>query len=107
MKSVPTKDRPSPATDAIQCDDHLGGGFGSVDTGVAVGAAGAVERLLLRVGGEHAEDDREVLTERDLLDAAGCFARDIIKVRRVAADDAAEADDGFETLRLRQRLGGD
>ena len=63
--------------------------------------------LLLGVGGEHAEDDGEPLVDGDLLDAAGGLAGDVVEVRRVAADDAAEADNCGKLAGPRQHFRGD
>src|ERR1019366_8183953 len=70
--------------------DHFQSGLGGFLAGVAVGATGAVPGLLLGVGGENAEDDGQRFGDGDLLDAASGFTSDVIEVRGVAADDAAE-----------------
>ena len=87
--------------------DHFERRLGGAFAGVAVGSPCAVEGLLLGVGGQDAEDDGEGLRQRDLLDAPGGFAGDVIEVRRVAADDAAEADDRVELVRLCEHFRGD
>src|SRR5215469_11683489 len=50
------------------------------------------ERLRLVLDGENAEADGELMLDRKLLQTPRAFAADIIVVRRLAADDAAECD---------------
>ena len=57
---------------------------------------GALER-------EDAERDRDARLDRGELEARGGLARDVVEVRRVAADHAAERDDAGEPPRLRER----
>ena len=49
-----------------------------------------------RVGRQHAERHRDAGVARGVGDAVRHRGRDVVEVRRFAADDAAEADDGVE-----------
>ena len=66
----------------------------------ALGLVGAVER-------EHAERDGDAGLDRGELQPARRLARDVVEVRRVAADHAAERDDAGEAARLRERHRGE
>ena len=63
--------------------------------------------LLDPVEREDAEGDRDAGLERGELEPARGLARDVVEVRRVAADDAAERDDAGEAAGLRERRGGE
>src|SRR2546421_7937099 len=54
--------------------------------------------LTLRVGREHAEPDRDAMRQRDVPQPTRRFARDVLEMRRLAANDAAERDDHVEAL---------
>ncbi len=86
---------------------HLDGGHRGVVTLVAVLAAGAVERLFQRVGGEHAESDGNSDFERDVLQSARAFGSDEIEMRSIATDDGAQSDDGVKAVGVGQQLGGE
>src|ERR1700753_851641 len=62
----------------------------------------AVHRLLECVRGQDAERNRGAALHRHLEDALGDGARDVVEVRRAAADDRAEGDDGVEALARRE-----
>src|ERR1700733_12948354 len=86
---------------------HLDRRHGRVETFVAGLAAGAVGGLFHRVGGEHAEGHGDAGFSIRGGDAAGCFAGDVIDVRRIAFDHGSEADDGVGLCGTdRQRMGG-
>ena len=87
-----------------QDGDHLRGGVGGAFAGMAVLAAGPVPRLLLGVGRKDAEDDRQMFGQGNILDSSSTLAGDEIEMRRVASDDAAEADHCRHPARPRQRL---
>src|SRR5262249_8380676 len=59
-------------------------------------------RLLHAIEREDAEGDRHAGLERRELQTARSFARDVVEVRRVTADDATERDDAREATRLRE-----
>src|SRR5581483_10973745 len=84
--------------------DHFDRGQGGIVALVARLDARPVERLLDRVAGEHAEDDGDPRIEASVGDAARRGAGDVVVVRRVAADDGAEADDGGVLARRGQLL---
>ena len=72
--------------------------------------AGARQRLRLVLDGQDAEADGELLLEREVLQAARALAADIIVMRRLAADDAAERDVAVEARvarAVRLRLDGE
>src|SRR5206468_3359426 len=64
-------------------------------------------RLLDAVEREDSEGDGNARLERRELQAARGLARDVVEMRRVAADDAAERDDAGEATRLRERRRGE
>src|SRR5579872_174339 len=72
--------------------------FGHFDSGFGGAAAGveALSGLFFGVGGEDAENDGDTGVDGDALDSAGGFAGDEVEMRRFAAYDGAEADDGGE-----------
>src|SRR5256886_207476 len=51
------------------------------------------QRLLERFGGQHPEPDGEPMSERDVAEPARRLARDVLEVRRLASDHAAERHD--------------
>ena len=59
--------------------------------------------LLSRVAREHAERDGDPGLQPRELEAAGRFGRDVVEVRRLAPDDAAECDHAEVPTRLRER----
>ncbi len=68
---------------------------------LVAGAGGrALECLLHRLDGQHAEDDGHAGLQARKLQAAGALAGDVLEMRRVAADDAAERHDRVEAARL-------
>ena len=70
---------------------HLERGARGLGALVALRAAGTGLGLLAVVAGEHAEGDRDARLERGQLEPARGLAGDVVEVRRLAADDAAEA----------------
>src|SRR5687768_6216632 len=64
-------------------------------------------RLLDPIERQEAERDRDTRLERGELEAARCLAGDVVEVRRVAANDAAESDDAGEAPGFRERGGGE
>src|SRR3990170_1106703 len=78
---------------AVDEPGHLDRGRGGLLAAVAHLAARAVPRLLLAERGDHAERRRHAGRERDLADAGGGLARDVLEVRRLPADHDAEAHD--------------
>lgn len=73
---------------------HLEGGERGFGAAIAHLASGALDRLLEGVAGEDPEDDGDAGAAADLGDPPGRFAGDVIEMGGVAAEDAAEADDG-------------
>ena len=71
----------------------------------AAGQAGAVERLLLGVGGEHAVADGVRSSSATRVRPGGHGVADVLEVRGATADDDAERDDGV--VRAGQRLRDD
>src|SRR6185436_5290813 len=69
---------------------------------VAVGATGPRDRLIERVAREQAKAHRNARVERRLDDPARGLAADVLEVRRAAADDAAQRDDGLMASGLGQ-----
>ena len=63
------------------------------------GQPGPVEGLLLGVAGQHAVADRHAGVQRDPGEPGGDRVADVLEVRRAAADDHAERDDGVVPLR--------
>ena len=80
---------------------HFDGGFGSLGTFVAQGAAGTIDGLLQVVGGEDAEDDGHLLRRVQVGATLGGAVAHIVEVRCAAADDAADHDDGVIAARAR------
>src|ERR1700734_4015335 len=74
----------------------------SVRTLVARLAARAIDRLLDGVGGQYAEADGHARFERDARESGSTLAGDIIEMRRLAANDRTEGDQGLVAPRLRQ-----
>ena len=75
-------------------------GLGGMRALVALAAAGAGHRLLHVLHGHHAEAARHAGAQRDVLDAAGGLGADVVVVRRLAADDGAQAGDAGVAARL-------
>lgn len=69
---------------------------------VPVFSTRAVDGLFQCIGSDNAVRDRHPGLEGGLGDTFGGFARDIVKVRRLAANDAAEANHGREPLGFSQ-----
>ena len=65
-------------------------------------AAGPIDRLLHRVGGQHAECDGHARFERDAREPGGALAGDIVEMRRLAADHGAERDQRLVAARQRE-----
>ena len=83
---------------------HLDGGRRRFESLVVAAAAGALLGLLPGVGRQHAERHRHAGAARRVLNAVRHRRRDVFEVRRRAADDAAEADDGVEPPGLGQAI---
>src|SRR5712671_4967154 len=62
------------------------------------------QRLSLGFRGQHAEPDCNTMGQRDVAEAAGGLARDVLEVRRLAAYHAAERHDRIEPLAHGRRL---
>ena len=60
--------------------------------------AGALDGVLDGVGGQDAEDDRDLGLRRDLGNAFARLGSNVVKVRRRATNDRPEADDRIELL---------
>ena len=73
---------------------HLDSGLGCFGTLVAKGSPSSVERLLLIVGGDHAEDDWHILGGVEDGAALGGIVAHIAEVRRATAYHAAYHDYG-------------
>ena len=71
------------------------------------GAVDARLALLDRLDGEHAERNRDARLDRRELQPRRGLARDVVEVRRLAADDRAERDDAGVAARLRERHRGE
>ena len=67
---------------------------------------GSGHRLFGRVRRQHAERHRHARSLRRAHDAVRGRLRDVVEVRRLAANQAAEADDGVETAGLGDAMGG-
>ena len=83
---------------------HLEGVDAALITCGAEFATTSVHCLLMIIGGQQSKDHRNVLCGIESGDAKGDALADIVKVRRVATDDAAQDDDGVETIVLAQLL---
>ena len=59
-----------------------------------------VNRLFERIGGDDAVEDGNARLHRRVRDAFRDLARNVLEVRRLAADDGSQTDDGVELLRL-------
>src|SRR5918994_6856744 len=71
---------------------HLEPRAGRVGALVAPFPAGTGKGLLPRLAGQHPEGDRDARLERRQLEAARRLRRDVLEMRRLAADHAAERD---------------
>src|SRR5919205_1577759 len=71
---------------------HLDRGERRIPPLVSVRAAGAIARLIERLGGDHAERHRHAEVAGDVGDAARRLRGHVVEVRRLAANDGAEAD---------------
>ena len=100
--------RHSTSGEVFEQADHVEGGFGAFAALVAVGAAGAGEGLLHRLAGEDAQAARGRRC-RGAMSAEGeaDAAVDVLVVRRFAADDGAEAEDGGVAAAVGEPLGGE
>src|SRR5713226_6763786 len=76
--------------------DHGEAGIGGLAALVLAVDAGARQRLRLVFHRENAEADGEAVLERELLQPTRALAADIVVMRRLAADDAAERDIAVE-----------
>src|SRR6266545_7766653 len=85
---------------------RLQGRLGGLDPLVARRAAGAGERLLQGLGGGDTETQSDAVRQRDVAQAARGFAGDVLEVRGLAADHAAERDDDVVPPAHRGRLRG-
>ena len=81
------------ALEAAQQVRHFDGAHGRFCTFIAHFAARAIESLFHCVGGEDAVGDRDAGVFGDGTDAFGTLSGNVIEVGRVAADNAAQADD--------------
>ena len=90
-----------------QCGHLDGDGRGVLADVVAAGRLAAGECLVEVLGGEHAEHHRHARVEPDPHDPGGGLPGDVLEVGGLAADHAAEADDGVVVARLGQPLGGE
>ena len=70
---------------------------------VAAAVAGARQRLLDRVGRQHAERHRHAGRRRRRREPVRHRRRDVLEVRRLAADQTAQTDHGVEARRSRRR----
>src|SRR5690348_11934513 len=87
--------------------DHGKTGIGRLASLVLAVDAGSRQRLCLVLDRQDAEADGEAVLQRQRLQAMSALATDIIIMRRLAPDDAAERDIAVETclaraLRLRR-----
>src|SRR4051794_21419236 len=107
-----TLDTAAECSDSGRCGagrrPELGEDVGHLERGASrLGAlVEPLARLLLGVGGQHAERDRNARLQARELEPARRLARDELEVRRLAADDRAESDDARVAARLRQRHRG-
>src|SRR5438034_1483298 len=62
------------------------------------------QRLSLGLRGEHAEPDRDAMSQRDVAEAARGLTRDVFEVRRLAANHASQRHDRVEPLADGRRL---
>src|SRR5262245_1838441 len=92
--------------DAADPFGHLQRCLGGFLAAIADLAAGAGPRLLLGERGDHAEGRRHAVLDRDLPDAGGGLARDVLEVRSLAPDDDAHAHDPGEPPGRRQMARG-
>src|SRR6267378_2724980 len=74
---------------------HLDGGEASFKAFVAAFEAGAINGLLERVAGQHAENDGEASVHLGQLQTASGFGANIIVVCGFTAQDAADGDEGI------------
>ena len=72
---------------------------------MALAAADAIDRLLVRLNGEDTEGNRDAGLQRRVGDAAGGLAADVLEVRRVTTDHAGQGDHGVVAI-LGAMLGG-
>src|SRR5262249_58182373 len=73
---------------------HLDGGQGRFESLVPAFRPGPINRLLEGVAGEYSENGRDAAFHPGLRDAFGCFLRDIVIMRCLAADHGSQADHG-------------
>src|SRR5437763_13372689 len=79
--------------------DHLDGRHGGLEPLVPGLDPRAVYRLFERVGGDDAVEHGHARREGGMCDTLRHLGGDVLEVRRLPADDRAEADDGVEAAR--------
>src|SRR5512147_3023917 len=78
---------------------------GGIPSFVAPLGPGPLDRLLERIGCQHAEDDRHAGLERDTGDPRAHRVRDVFKMGSLSPDNAPETDDGVILLGKSELLG--
>ena len=86
---------------------HLDGGHGGLEAFVAGLQPGAVDGLFQVLDGQDAEGNRDAGFERGGGDALGGLGGNVFEVRRLAANDRAEAQHRVILSRLGEMLRGD
>ena len=86
---------------------HLNRGKPGVEAFVATFQAGTIDGLLERVAGEHTKNHWHAGIKLRELDAAGGFRANVIVMRSLAAQNAADADDGLAAAGFGKFFGGD
>ena len=86
---------------------HFDRGKPGVEAFVATFQAGTIDGLLERVAGEHTKNHWHAGIKLRELDAARGFRANVIVMRSLAAQNAADADDGFAAAGFGKFFGGD
>src|ERR1700676_3522852 len=81
--------RPGRFRDGLAEPRHLDRSHGGVVSFISGASAGAIRRLLVSVGGEHAECNRQPGLERDLLQPVRRLSRHVIEMGRVSPNHGA------------------
>ena len=84
---------------------HLNAGDSGFKSLVSCFDTSAFNGLLYRICGNHAVNDRRVRLHRDICDAFGTLASDVIEMRSRAADDCTDAKDSIVPAAFSEAFG--
>src|SRR5678815_3838912 len=103
LRATPGRERATSFLDAQEELSHLDRGEGGLRPLVTERPACALDRLLQRVDRKHAEADRHSGIRHDPCESGRALSRNVVEVRRIAANDRAECDDGIVTAAIVER----